>query len=90
MYHIFTERDIPLKISEQGFKKVKQILAIIGTIVLVGLYVSTIVCALSSSDNFMNLLLASIYATVIIPVLIWAYSFIYKLLIKDQDNDEKK
>ena len=90
MYHIFTERDIPLKNSEQGFKKVKQILAIIGIIVLVGLYVSTIVCALSSSDNFMNLLLASIYATVIIPVLIWAYSFIYKLLIKDQDNDEKK
>lgn len=90
MYHIFTERDIPLKISEQGFKKVKQILAIIGTIVLVGLYVSTIVCALSSSDNFMNLLLASIYATVIIPVLIWAYSFIYKLLKKDPDNDEKK
>ncbi len=90
MYHIFTERDIPLKISEQGFKKVKQILAIIGIIVLVGLYVSTIVCALSSSDNFMNLLLASIYATVIIPVLIWAYSFIYKLLIKDPDNDEKK
>ena len=76
-----------MKISEQGFKKVKQILAIIGIIVLVGLYVSTIVCALSSSDNFRNLLLASIYATVII---IWAYSFIYKLLIKDQDNDEKK
>lgn len=90
MYHIFTERDIPLKISEQVFKKVKQILAIIGIVVLVGLYVSTIVCALSSSDNFMNLLLASVYATVIIPVLIWAYSFIYKLLKKDRDNEEKK
>ena len=78
-----------MKISEQVFKKVKQILAIIGIVVLVGLYVSTIVCALSSSDNFMNLLLASIYATVIIPVLIWAYSFIYKLLKKDQDDEEK-
>ena len=89
MYHVFTERDIPLKISEQVFKKVKQILAIIGIVVLVGLYVSTIVCALSSSDNFMNLLLASVYATVIIPVLIWAYSFIYKLLKKDRDDEEK-
>ena len=89
MYHIFTERDIPLKISEQVFKKVKQILAIIGIVVLVGLYVSTIVCALSSSDNFMNLLLASVYATVIIPVLIWAYSFTYKLLKKDRDDEEK-
>ena len=78
-----------MKISEQVFKKVKQILAIIGIVVLVGLYVSTIVCALSSSDNFMNLLLASVYATVIIPVLIWAYSFIYKLLKKDQDDEEK-
>lgn len=79
-----------MKISEQVFKKVKQILAIIGIVVLVGLYVSTIVCALSSSDNFMNLLLASVYATVIIPVLIWAYSFIYKLLKKDRDDEEKK
>lgn len=79
-----------MKISEQVFKKVKQILAIIGIVVLVGLYVSTIVCALSSSDNFMNLLLASVYATVIIPVLIWAYSFIYKLLKKGQDDEEKK
>lgn len=79
-----------MKISEQIFKKIKQILAIIGIVVLVGLYVSTIVCALSSSDNFMNLLLASVYATVIIPVLIWAYSFIYKLLKKDRDDEEKK
>lgn len=78
-----------MKISEQVFKKVKQILAIIGIVVLVGLYVSTIVCALSSSDNFMNLLLASVYATVIIPVLIWAYSFIYKLLKKDRDDEKR-
>ena len=57
-------------------KKVKQILALIGVVVLIGLYVSTIFCAVSSSENFMNLLMASIYATVIIPVLLWAYSFI--------------
>lgn len=69
-------------------KKVKQILALIGVVVLIGLYVSTIFCAVSSSENFMNLLMASIYATVIIPVLLWAYSFIYKLTRKYED--EKK
>lgn len=69
-------------------KKVKQILALIGVVVLIGLYVSTIFCAVSSSENFMNLLMASIYATVIIPVLLWAYSFIYNLTRKDED--EKK
>ena len=67
-------------------KKVKQILAIAGIIVLVGLYISTIVCALSASDNFMNMLMTSIYASVIIPVLIWAYSFIYKLIKKDSEE----
>lgn len=63
-------------------KKTKQVLAIIGIIILVGLYVSTLVSALSAKDNYMDLLMASVYATVVIPVLIWAYSFIYKLLKK--------
>lgn len=71
-------------------KKVKQILAIIGIIILVGLYVSTIVCALSASDHFMNMLMASIYASIIIPVLIWVYSFIYKLIKKDSDDKDNK
>ena len=62
-------------------KKIKQILAIIGVIILAGLYISTIVCAVSASENFMNMLMTSIYASVIIPVLIWAYSFIYKLIL---------
>lgn len=62
------------------FQKIRQILAILGVVVLVGLYAATLICALSKSDNYMNLLMAAVYSTVIIPVLIWAYSFIYKLL----------
>ena len=68
-------------------KKIKQILALIGVIILIGLYSSTIICALSGSENFMNLLMASIYATIVIPVLIWAYTFIYKLIKKNSSND---
>jgi len=68
-------------------KKVKQILALVGVVVLIGLYVSTLICAVSSSENFMNLLMASIYATVIIPVLLWAYSFIYKLTRKNDKTE---
>lgn len=70
-------------------KKVKQILALIGVVILIGLYVSTLVCALSSSENFMNMLMASIYATVIVPVLIWAYTFIYRLVRKDSDDEKE-
>lgn len=71
-------------------KKAKQILAIIGIILLVGLYLSTLFCAISSSDNFMNLLMASIYATVVIPILIWAYTFIYHLIKKKDDSEDSE
>jgi dolichyl-phosphate-mannose--protein O-mannosyl transferase len=73
-------------------KKIKQILALIGVVILIGLYLSTLVCALSGSENFMDMFMASVYATVVIPVLIWAYSFVYKLLKKhygsDSDSDK--
>lgn len=63
-------------------KKVKRILAIIGVILLVGLYLSTLILAIFGNANTMNLFIASIVATVIIPVLIWAYSMVYRLLKK--------
>ena len=69
-------------------KKIKRILAILGAIILAGLYISTIVCALSSNENYMDMLMASVYATVIIPVLIWAYSFVYKMVKKNHEQKE--
>ena len=39
-------------------KKIKRILAILGAIILAGLYISTIVCALSSNENYMDMLMA--------------------------------
>ncbi len=64
-------------------KKVKQILAIIGIVLLVLLYLSTLICAIVDRTETMRLFQASIMATVIIPVLLWAYSFIYKLIKKN-------
>ena len=70
-------------------KKLKRILAAAGAILLLLLYASTLVCALSSSENFMNLLMVSIYATVIIPVLLWAYTLIYKLVHKSSGRGRR-
>ena len=61
-------------------KKVKRILAIIGIVLLVSLYVITIILALTDDPNTMNAFRASVYCTFLVPVLIWAYTFIYKLL----------
>ena len=61
-------------------KNVKRILAIIGILFLISLYAITLVLALTDDPNTMNAFRASIYCTFLIPVLIWAYTFIYKLL----------
>ncbi|MCD8216558.1 MAG: hypothetical protein LUD01_00665 [Clostridiales bacterium] len=73
-------------------KKVKRIIAMIGVIALLALYVSTIVLAIIGSEQAMNLLKAAIYSTVVLPVLLWTYTFIYKLL-KDHfstGNEEER
>ena len=64
-------------------KKLKQITALIGVIALAGLYVSALVLALIGSEQCINLLKAAVYATIVLPVLLWAYSFIYRLIRKD-------
>ena len=64
-------------------KIARQILAIIGIVFLVLLYLSTLICAIIDRTETMRLFQASVMATVIIPVLLWAYSFIYKLIKKN-------
>ncbi len=75
-------------------KKLRRVTALIGVIALVALYVSTLVLALIGGENMMNVFWAAIVATIVLPVLLWAYSFIYKLLKRDYSEqaraDEKK
>lgn len=75
-------------------KKVKQILAILGVVLLLGLYVITLIMAVTDNTSTLSMLEASIVATILIPILMWAYSFIYRLLKKyygsDKDDNEDK
>ena len=68
-------------------KKVKQVLAILLILILIGLYVSTLVFAIIVSELAIVCLKISIYATIVLPVLLWAYGFIYKMI---KDDHEKK
>lgn len=68
-------------------KKVKQILAIIGVVLLLSLYIMTFVFSITDNTDTQQMFKASIVATVIIPVLLWAYSFIYKLLKNHYGKD---
>lgn len=70
-------------------KKLKRVFALIGVILLIGLYGMTIVCAIFDNSDTMVYLKASIVATVMLPTLLWIYMFIFKLLKKDDEVAEK-
>lgn len=69
-------------------KKGKRILAVIGIILLAALYGLTILAAIFDNTETMKYLAASIAATVIIPVLLWVYQLIYRI-IKDHRHTDK-
>ena len=70
-------------------KKIKQVLAILVILFLLSLYVITFICAITDNSETMHVFFASVIATTVFPVLIWAYIFIYRL-IKKRDDSKKE
>lgn len=62
------------------FSKIKRLTALIGAILLVLLYLSTLIFSLMDGALAQGLLRASIFCTVAVPVLLYAISLIYKVL----------
>ena len=75
----------------------KRIIAIIGVILLVLLYGSTIVFALMGNENFFTYLIASLMATILIPIILYLYTLMDKYRRKkgqkfidiDTDSEDK-
>lgn len=63
-------------------KTIKRIEAIIGIIAILACVVITLVFAITGNENFLGMLLV----TLMMPILLWVYMFIYKL-IKDKSNE---
>ncbi len=75
-------------------QKIRRIAALIGAVLLVGMYVITLVFALMSSPAAQNMLMASIICTVVIPVMIYAMQMASRVLqgrgAKDSEADGEK
>lgn len=65
----------------------------IGVILLVLMYLSTLFFAIFEDPNTYQWLRASIAATIIVPIVIFSYQYIYKLLSErnksNQQNSDK-
>ena len=68
--------------------KIKRILAAMGATLLFGMYASTLVFALIDHSATLGLLKASIACTIIFPVLLYAYTLVYRIVKDNNDIPE--
>lgn len=61
-------------------KKVKRIMALLGVVVLAGMYIATLICAFLATPATKDMFMASAVATVMIPILLYVVQLIYKWL----------
>ncbi|MGF7011803.1 hypothetical protein M2145_002159 [Lachnospiraceae bacterium PF1-21] len=67
--------------------KLKRVFALLGAIILLAMYANTLIFALMDSPKSQDLLKASIACTFIIPVFLYAYSLVYRV-IKEKEKDK--
>lgn len=65
----------------------KRILSIIGVLLLLGMYAASFVFAISNSPQATGWFRASIYCTIVVPVLLYGYTLIYRHL-KNKNKSE--
>ena len=73
-------------------KKMKQILAILGIVLILGVNLLLVFAAGTASESNMGVFEAAVVAMILVPVLLWIYMYVYKLMKKrneDKENNEK-
>ena len=65
----------------------KRIFSLLTAAVLIGFYVLTLIFALMQKPETTTLLMASVAATILVPITIYAYQRIYNLINKNEKTD---
>lgn len=68
--------------------KAHQIIALLGVVVLVGMYIVTLILGIINHNKATNLFKLSVFATFIIPIIIYVFLMFYKLSHKNDAPEE--
>ena len=69
-------------------KNIKQVLAILGIVFILGLNLFLVFAAGTASEDGMGFFGGAVVAVVMVPILLWIYMYIFKLVKKR--NEEKE
>ena len=68
-------------------KKMKQALAILGIVLILGLNIFLVFAASSTSENGVGIFEGAVVAVVLVPILLWIYLYIFKLIKKRREEE---
>jgi uncharacterized BrkB/YihY/UPF0761 family membrane protein len=74
-------------------KKVKRTAALVGIILIASMYIISLISALFASEHAPGLFLASVFSTIVIPIMIYGFITIYKIVHKNDnpsDSEDEK
>ncbi len=71
-------------------KKLKRVLALVGVLMLLALYISTIFFAITDNSQTLDMFKAAVLATIVIPILLWSYTCVYKYVKKRYEEKKNK
>lgn len=69
-------------------KKTKRILAFTGAVLLIALYACTLIFALIGTPLANDLLKASVAATILLPVLLYGFQLVWRVMHKNDNNTD--
>lgn len=68
----------------------KRTAAVLGVVLLVGMYVLTLISGILARPESGELFRACIYCSITIPCLLYAFELIYRVLRRKEENDGKE
>ena len=68
--------------------KASQIIALSGVVLLVGMYIVTLILGIINHNQATNLIKLSVFATFIVPILIYVFLMFYRLSHKNDTPEE--
>ncbi len=69
------------------YQKIKRILALMAVAAIALLYLSTLILSLIGSEQTEELLMTSVVATVVLPVLLYIYLWLFRLFRGEEKED---
>ena len=69
--------------------KAKRIAAIIGIILILSMYLVSLLSAFFATEYSYGLFMASIFCTIVVPLMIYVYTMVYKIVHRKDETEDK-